>query len=145
MFAGIDNYFVLEKIFGQVDIFLGAELNMLNIFWTDSRVNLEIRTAQNHVLNEPKRWKVGEKNSDGNYYIYITLQGVCSFESNIRTSTDRLLKIVSGGIREDDHKNKIELFFEEGQFFKCIYTMGRIQNTSNIPREEPIRCSVLRP
>lgn len=138
MFAGIDNYFILEKMFGHVDIFSEAELNMLNIFWKDSRVNLEIKTAHD-VLNRPKRWNASKIYDDGSYYIYITLQGVHLFESNIKTPTGVPLKIISGKILEKGKENIIELFFEMGQFFKCTYTVGRIQNTSNIQREEPIR------
>ena len=46
MFAGIDNYFILENMFGKADVFAGAELNMLNIFWKDDIVRLEIKTFQ---------------------------------------------------------------------------------------------------
>lgn len=138
MFAGIDNYFILEKMFGQVDIFSEAELNMLNIFWKDSRVNLEIKTAHD-MVNKSKRWKMRQEDGDGNSYIYITLQGVLFFESNVRTPTVDPLKIVSGRIQEKNSKNMIELFFETGQFFKCVYTAGRIQNTSHVQRKEPIR------
>ena len=138
MFAGIDNYFILEKMFGQVDLFSEAELNMLNIFWRDSRVNLEIKTAHK-VLNRPKRWNAPKIYDDGNCYIYITLQGVHLFESNIRTPTGVPFKIISGKILEKGRENLIELFFEMGEFFKCTYTVGRIQNTSNIQREESIR------
>ena len=137
MFAGIDNYFILENMFGQADVFAGAELNMLNIFWKDDIVRLEIKTFQK-VLNRPKRWDI-RKESCNNSYIYITLQGISSFESNMVSVNNGLLKIISGGIKADNNENRIELFFEQGWFFKCAYMVGRIQNTSNIQREEPER------
>lgn len=137
MFAGIDNYFILENMFGKADVFAGAELNMLNIFWKDDIVRLEIKTFQK-VLNRPKRWDIGKESCD-NSFIYITLQGISSFESNMVSINNGLLKIISGGIKADNNKNQIELFFEQGWFFKCVYMVGRIQNTSNIQREEPER------
>ena len=79
MFAGIDNYFILENMFGKADVFAGAELNMLNIFWKDDIVRLEIKTFQK-VLNRPKRWDIRKESCD-NSFIYITLQGISSFES----------------------------------------------------------------
>lgn len=137
MFAGIDNYFILENMFGKADVFAGAELNMLNIFWKDDIVRLEIKTFQK-VLNRPKRWDIRKESCD-NSFIYITLQGISSFESNMVSINNGLLKIISGGIKADNNKNQIELFFEQGWFFKCVYMVGRIQNTSNIQREEPER------
>ena len=137
MFAGIDNYFILENMFGKADVFAGAELNMLNIFWKDDIVRLEIKTFQK-VLNRPKRWDIRKESCD-NSFIYITLQGISSFESNMVSMNNGLLKIISGGIKADNNKNQIELFFEQGWFFKCVYMVGRIQNTSNIQREEPER------
>ena len=137
MFAGIDNYFILENMFGNADVFAGAELNMLNIFWKDDIVRLEIKTFQK-VLNRPKRWDIRKESCD-NSFIYITLQGISSFESNMVSINNGLLKIISGGIKADNNKNQIELFFEQGWFFKCVYMVGRIQNTSNIQREEPER------
>ena len=137
MFAGIDNYFILENMFGKADVFAGAELNMLNIFWQDDIVRLEIKTFQK-VLNRPKRWDIRKESCD-NSFIYITLQGISSFESNMVSINNGLLKIISGGIKADNNKNQIELFFEQGWFFKCVYMVGRIQNTSNIQREEPER------
>ena len=137
MFAGIDNYFILENMFGKADVFAGAELNMLNIFWKDDIVRLEIKTFQK-VLNRPKRWDIRKESCD-NSFIYITLQGISSFESNMVSINNGLLKIISGGIKADNNKNQIELFFEQGWFFKCVYMVGRIQNTSNIQREEPGR------
>ena len=137
MFAGIDNYFILENMFGKADVFAGAELNMLNIFWKDDIVRLEIKTFQK-VLNRPKRWDIRKESCD-NSFIYITLQGISSFESNMASINNGLLKIISGGIKADNNKNQIELFFEQGWFFKCVYMVGRIQNTSNIQREEPER------
>ena len=139
MFAGIVNYFILEKMFGKANVFAGAELNMLNIFWRDDIVKLEIKTVQKEVLDRPKRWDIRKESSDNSCYIYITLQGISSFESNMVATNDGLLKIISGGIKADNNENRIELFFEQGQFFRCVYTIGRIQNTSNIPREEPMR------
>ena len=41
-FAGIDNFFFLEKMYGTTDIFSNAELYLLSVFWADCRVNLEI-------------------------------------------------------------------------------------------------------
>ena len=137
MFAGIDNYFILENMFGKADVFAGAELKMLNIFWKDDIVRLEIKTFQK-VLNRPKRWDIRKESCD-NSFIYITLQGISSFESNMVSMNNGLLKIISGGIKADNNKNQIELFFEQGWFFKCVYMVGRIQNTSNIQREEPER------
>ena len=137
MFAGIDNYFILENMFGKADVFAGAELNMLNIFWKDDIVRLEIKTFQK-VLNRPKRWDIRKESCD-NSFIYLTLQGISSFESNMVSINNGLLKIISGGIKADNNKNQIELFFEQGWFFKCVYMVGRIQNTSNIQREEPER------
>lgn len=137
MFAGIDNYFILENMFGKADVFAGAELNMLNIFWKDDIVRLEIKTFQK-VLNRPKRWDIRKESCD-NSFIYITLQGISSFESNMVSINNGLLKIISGGIKADNNKNQIELFFEQGWFFKCVHMVGRIQNTSNIQREEPER------
>ena len=137
MFAGIDNYFILENMFGKADVFAGAELNMLNIFWKDDIVRLEIKTFQK-VLNRPKRWDIRKESCD-NSFIYITLQGISSFESNMVSINNGLLKIISGGIKAVNNKNQIELFFEQGWFFKCVYMVGRIQNTSNIQREEPER------
>ena len=137
MFAGIDNYFILENMFGKADVFAGAELNMLNIFWKDDIVRLEIKTFQK-VLNRPKRWDIRKESCD-NSFIYITLQGISSFESNMVSINNGLLKIISGGIKADNNKNQIELFFEQGWLFKCVYMVGRIQNTSNIQREEPER------
>ena len=137
MFAGIDNYFILENMFGKADVFAGAELNMLNIFWKDDIVRLEIKTFQK-VLNRPKRWDIRKESCD-NSFIYITLQGISSFQSNMVSINNGLLKIISGGIKADNNKNQIELFFEQGWFFKCVYMVGRIQNTSNIQREEPER------
>ena len=137
MFAGIDNYFILENMFGKADVFAGAELNMLNIFWKDDIVRLEIKTFQK-VLNRPKRWDIRKESCD-NSFIYITLQGISSFESNMVSINNGLLKIISGGIKAYNNKNQIELFFEQGWFFKCVYMVGRIQNTSNIQREEPER------
>ena len=124
-------------MFGKADVFAGAELNMLNIFWKDDIVRLEIKTFQK-VLNRPKRWDIRKESCD-NSFIYITLQGISSFESNMVSINNGLLKIISGGIKADNNKNQIELFFEQGWFFKCVYMVGRIQNTSNIQREEPER------
>ena len=49
MFAGIDNYFILENMFGKADVFAGAELNMLNIFWKDDIVRLNSVYTSNVV------------------------------------------------------------------------------------------------
>lgn len=46
MLAGIDNYFVLEKMFGTSNIFDNSEIILLNIFWNEGEVKLEIRTAR---------------------------------------------------------------------------------------------------
>ena len=81
-FAGIDNFFFLEKMYGTTDIFSNAELYLLSVFWADCRVNLEIKSPIK-VISKPKRW---EHKSIEETYIYITLQGVADFESNLKTS-----------------------------------------------------------
>ena len=53
-FAGIDNFFFLEKMYGTTDIFSNAELYLLSVFWADCRVNLEIKSPIK-VISKPKR------------------------------------------------------------------------------------------
>lgn len=131
MFAGIDNYFILENMFGKADVFAGAELNMLNIFWKDDIVRLEIKTFQK-VLNRPKRWDIRKESCD-NSFIYITLQGISSFESNMVSINNGLLKIISGGIKADNNKNQIELFFEQGWFVnRIIMRLERLYGKSAV-------------
>ena len=81
MFSGFENYFVLEKIFGQVDIFSGAELNALNIFWGNSQINLELKTAC-EVISMPKRWKQTQAERTHGVYVYFTLHCITALEVN---------------------------------------------------------------
>ena len=133
MFSGFENYFVLEKIFGQVDIFSGAELNALNIFWGNSQINLELKTAS-AVISMPKRWKQTQAERTHGVYVYFTLHCITALEVNFDDfgfDLNKPLKIVSGKAELCDTENRIELLFENNQWFRCRYKVGIIQNTSN--------------
>lgn len=139
-FAGIDNFFFLEKMYGTTDIFSNAELYLLSVFWADCRVNLEIKSPIK-VISKPKRW---EHKSIEETYIYITLQGVADFESNLKTSfyyKNLPLHIIKGDwkiLKSSENSrgqklNMLELFFDDEQWFRCKFVCGRIQNTSDVP------------
>ena len=104
------------------------------------RVNLEIKSPIK-VISKPKRW---EHKSIEETYIYITLQGVADFESNLKTSfyyKNLPLHIIKGDwkiLKSSENSggqklNMLELFFDDEQWFRCKFVCGRIQNTSDVP------------
>lgn len=130
MLPGIDNYFVLEKIFGTSNIFDNSEIILLNIFWNEGEVKLEIRTTC-AIIEPPKRWKA-------NYtkwaYVYITLHGVNCISMSLRANIeDKPLKIIQGKVEPLGSVSMLELMCDNNQYFKCNFLIGRVQNTSYCP------------
>ena len=144
MLSGLDNAFVLERMFGRdTDVFDNAILSVLHFqFGSNSpvsphrqniRLALEFQTFCK-VLHPPKRW---ERSVWDSVYIYITVF-VDNIEVNLRNAAmeESPLKVLS-------HKTEIlspqngfasycsEFIFEQDYRIRFSHSIGHIQNVSN--------------
>ena len=144
MLSGLDNAFVLEKMFGgDADVFNNAILSELHFnfgsnnpvspHWQDIRLALEFQTFCN-VLNPPKRW---ERDIWDSVYIYITLFAD-NIEMNLRNAAmeENPLKVLSHKTEILSPSNGIadyysEFIFEQNYRLSFSHSIGHIQNVSN--------------
>ncbi len=134
MFAGIDNFFVLKKMFGDGDFFSGAQLNFLNIEWTlkGCRLSLELASPCPMVY-KVARWKKRGEDADKMSYIYFNFFAVESVNAvNLRSAWEVPRSIQTGEIKPTEQGNLVYLLFNEHEYFQCYYRYGRIENVSNI-------------
>ena len=144
MLSGLDNAFVLERMFGcDTDVFNNAILSELNFsFGSNSPVsphpqNIELRLEFQtfcKVLHPPKRW---ERDIWNSVYIYITAF-VDSIEVNLRNAAmeENPLKVLSHKTETLSTQNGLakyrsEFIFEQNYRVIFSYSWARIQNISN--------------
>lgn len=144
MFDGLDNAFVLERMFGHdTDVFDNAILSEVHFDFGSNipvspheqsmRLALEFQTFCK-VLHPPKRW---ERDKWDSVYIYITVF-VHNIEINLRKAAmeENPLKVLSHRTEILPGTNEFanystEFIFEKNYKIRFLHSIGHIQNVSN--------------
>ncbi len=144
MFVGLDNAFVLERMFGRdADVFDKAILSEVNFNFGSNiprsphpqsmRLSLEFQTFCK-VLHPPKRW---ERDVWDSVYVYVTVD-VHSIKANLREAAmeENPLEVISHQTELLSRTDGIpcyctEFIFEKDYQIKFTYSIGHIQHISN--------------
>lgn len=123
MYLGIDNAFVLESIFGNFDVFSGAEITNVNWQLSDAKIEISIQT-QCEVLNPPPKWG----NWDG---VYINLE-IFGIEELVMNINKNKMYIDSCRMSEENKKYVFQFNLNDNRCIKCRFETARVQNIKPI-------------
>lgn len=121
---GIDNWFILNNIFGNNFSLIGTWIDNIRSTPLDGRLTIDFIT-ENEVINPSPRWKKWDK-------IYITLDvfGVCEIHTKI---TDENFIVTDFSIKQCNERYILDIYGKNNSFIKAEFAAGGlIQNVKPI-------------
>lgn len=120
---GIDNDFILKKIFGIDNIFGGSKIYNINWNYCSERMELEL-IVNSKVENPPAKWKEWRE-----VYIRIDFLGIQNIKTDIKSSEE---VITSWKIIENNGKFVLYVHHASKELFQIKFEIAHIQNIKPI-------------